>query len=392
MESSIDLGLPVTKDTNPSNNSSQNSIKSTEKPIGRRVSGKPWKYQKTATRRSQLPKVLRKSWTERMKEKNERIAVKLLENELKDKVESEKKRLATMSNFNFNGNNNNKNYANNTTMKDNHPSYSNNISTYYTINNNALTDSNDNYNGNFTGAYHHNYRGGKFNDSVSIGIAHPPSPGAPNYQNNILRKNLLKEFPLNKYTVDEVNNYITNIIKCLQTGQYECKICYKSIIFYQKTWTCQLCCTIFHLDCIKNLASKQIMETYYYGEIFWKCPGCDISSKSFPDSYQCFCGKTRNPLSKKNTTPHGCGKLCGKKCDNNSCSYACQQIKFNEICPEAAENSGQIILCNKACGDQNIYNVKKSVAIIIVRDPVIKVIVDRVKKYPISHLSANAVV
>nr|CAG8623531.1 14929_t:CDS:2 [Entrophospora candida] len=85
-------GLPVTKDTNPSNNSSQNSIKSTEKPIGRRVSGKPWKYQKTATRRSQLPKVLRKSWTERMKEKNERIAVKLLENELKDKVESEKKR------------------------------------------------------------------------------------------------------------------------------------------------------------------------------------------------------------------------------------------------------------------------------------------------------------
>ncbi|CAJ0750008.1 9103_t:CDS:2, partial [Entrophospora sp. SA101] len=177
----------------------------------------------------------------------------------------------------------------------------------------------------------------------------PPSPGAPNYQNNILRKNLLKEFPLNKYTVDEVNNYITNIIKCLQTGQYECKICYKSIIFYQKTWTCQLCCTIFHLDCIKNLASKQIMETYYYGEIFWKCPGCDISSKSFPDSYQCFCGKTRNPLSKKNTTPHGC-----------------------------------------ACGDQNIYNVKKSVAIIIVRDPVIKVIVDRVKKYPISHLSANA--
>ncbi|CAJ0835286.1 11141_t:CDS:2 [Entrophospora sp. SA101] len=209
MESSIDLGLPVTKDTNPSNNSSQNSIKSTEKPIGRRVSGKPWKYQKTATRRSQLPKVLRKSWTERMKEKNERIAVKLLENELKDKVESEKK-----SNFNFNGNNNNKNYANNTTMKDNHPSYSNNISTYYTINNNALTDSNDNYNGNFTGAYHHNYRGGKFNDSVSIGIAHPPSPGAPNYQNNILRKNLLKEFPLNKYTVDEAAENSGQIILC----------------------------------------------------------------------------------------------------------------------------------------------------------------------------------
>ena len=53
--------------------------------------GKPWKHKKTATRRSQLPKSLRKSWEMRMKEKNEREVLKLMEKELKDKIESEKK-------------------------------------------------------------------------------------------------------------------------------------------------------------------------------------------------------------------------------------------------------------------------------------------------------------
>ncbi|CAJ0904193.1 13212_t:CDS:2 [Entrophospora sp. SA101] len=60
-------------------------------------------------------------------------------------------------------------------------------------------------------------------DSITTPFLHPLSPGESNYQNNINRKTLLKKFPINKYTVDEVNDYITNIIKCLQTGQYECK-------------------------------------------------------------------------------------------------------------------------------------------------------------------------
>ncbi|CAJ0896197.1 2389_t:CDS:2, partial [Entrophospora sp. SA101] len=74
-------------------NQNQENAKSNKNTLATKFyhQGYHWKYQKTATRRSQLPKVLRKSWTERMKEKNERIAVKLLENELKDKVESEKK-------------------------------------------------------------------------------------------------------------------------------------------------------------------------------------------------------------------------------------------------------------------------------------------------------------
>ncbi|RHZ86444.1 hypothetical protein Glove_51g71 [Diversispora epigaea] len=66
--------------------------------IGRRVSGKIWKYKKTATRRSQLPYTLRKNWDERIKERTERETMKKLENELKEErlAEKMKKREAAL--------------------------------------------------------------------------------------------------------------------------------------------------------------------------------------------------------------------------------------------------------------------------------------------------------
>ncbi|CAB5210346.1 unnamed protein product [Rhizophagus irregularis] len=60
--------------------------------ITRRVSGKTWKHPKTATRRSQLPRSLRKNWNEKLKERNEREALKMLEKEMKEEREAEKKR------------------------------------------------------------------------------------------------------------------------------------------------------------------------------------------------------------------------------------------------------------------------------------------------------------
>lgn len=246
---------------------------------------------------------------------------------------------------------NHSNYSNYNNTKYNNNALYNNNSIKSHINTQYNNNYNNNYNRNFTGAYYRNHRNGKYNSPTSIRAAHvnipfiielddsdsdvdddddvdsdddessesgsnsngtsvelnadntsdnsseldsittpflrPSSPGEPNYQNNMNRKTLLKKFPINKYTVDELNDYITNIIKCLQTGQYECKVCYKSIMFYQKTWTCQLCCSIFHLPCIKKFATNQIMEVY---NDVWKCPGCDIPSKSFPNSYHCFCG------------------------------------------------------------------------------------------------------
>ncbi|CAG8452394.1 2890_t:CDS:10 [Diversispora eburnea] len=59
--------------------------------IGRRISGKIWKYKKTATRRSQLSPTLRKNWDERIKERTERETMKKLENELKEEQSSSNK-------------------------------------------------------------------------------------------------------------------------------------------------------------------------------------------------------------------------------------------------------------------------------------------------------------
>ncbi|KAF0386744.1 rRNA-processing protein CGR1 [Gigaspora margarita] len=89
METNTNPTINVPTDSCPA--SSPKLTQSTQK-IGRRVSGKPWKRLKTATRRSQLPRCLRKSWDDRLKERKEKDAMKLLEQKLKDEVESEKKR------------------------------------------------------------------------------------------------------------------------------------------------------------------------------------------------------------------------------------------------------------------------------------------------------------
>ncbi|CAH1762155.1 5614_t:CDS:2 [Entrophospora sp. SA101] len=80
-------------------------------------------------------------------------------------------------------------------------------------------------------------------------------------QNNINRKKLFKKFPLNKYTASEINNYVATLIDSLKTGQYECK----------------------------RLATSQLMETSNHGDLFWRCPGCDLPTNAFPNSYKCFC-------------------------------------------------------------------------------------------------------
>ncbi|CAG8669666.1 3787_t:CDS:2, partial [Paraglomus brasilianum] len=56
----------------------------------RRVSGKIWKNPKLATRRSQMSKSLRKTWDQRVQERKEREALKLIEKEIKDREEAKK--------------------------------------------------------------------------------------------------------------------------------------------------------------------------------------------------------------------------------------------------------------------------------------------------------------
>ncbi|KAF1807414.1 hypothetical protein FB192DRAFT_1355632 [Mucor lusitanicus] len=58
--------------------------------INKRVSGKNWKIQKTATARNQQPKQLRKNWDQRSKERARNDATKSLEKQLKAEKQAEK--------------------------------------------------------------------------------------------------------------------------------------------------------------------------------------------------------------------------------------------------------------------------------------------------------------
>ncbi|KAI9361316.1 hypothetical protein BD770DRAFT_317679 [Pilaira anomala] len=51
--------------------------------INKRVSGKNWKIQKSATVRTQMPKSLRKNWEQRTKERSRDASAKTLEKSLK---------------------------------------------------------------------------------------------------------------------------------------------------------------------------------------------------------------------------------------------------------------------------------------------------------------------
>ncbi|KAJ3491074.1 hypothetical protein NLI96_g1006 [Meripilus lineatus] len=57
-----------------------------------RVSGKPWKSQKTATVRSNLPQGVKTKWDERMEKTKKAKAIKLLQTELKEEKQAEKQR------------------------------------------------------------------------------------------------------------------------------------------------------------------------------------------------------------------------------------------------------------------------------------------------------------
>ncbi|KAI9252369.1 hypothetical protein BDA99DRAFT_444041 [Phascolomyces articulosus] len=58
--------------------------------INKRVSGKSWKLQKTATSRTQKAKTLRNSWAKRTAERTRINQVKALEKQMKDDKQAEK--------------------------------------------------------------------------------------------------------------------------------------------------------------------------------------------------------------------------------------------------------------------------------------------------------------
>ena len=96
--------------------------------------------------------------------------------------------------------------------------------------------------------------------------------------------------------------------------EYECMICYESIKFKSKVWSCKTCWAIFHLNCIAKWGASSGSGA----GAGWRCPGCQSQYSDLPCDYFCFCGKSTDPRNK--LAPHSCQNACGKV---GHCSHPC---------------------------------------------------------------------
>uniref|UniRef100_A0A6A7FWG0 Transcriptional repressor NF-X1-like n=1 Tax=Hirondellea gigas TaxID=1518452 RepID=A0A6A7FWG0_9CRUS len=128
---------------------------------------------------------------------------------------------------------------------------------------------------------------------------------------------------------EDTKNQRDQLTEQLQKGSYECSICCERIKPVNAIWSCKKCYNCYHLHCIKKWASSSKEG----GESGWRCPTCNNQSSKRPNSYQCFCGKLRDPEYNRRDTPHSCGELCGRARDNQWCTHNCNVLCHPGPCP-----------------------------------------------------------
>lgn len=104
------------------------------------------------------------------------------------------------------------------------------------------------------------------------------------------------------------------LIREIESGRLECLVCCENIKPFQSTWSCANCFHIIHLNCIIKWATSS------KDEAGWRCPACQHVTQPIPDTYWCFCGKTKSPQYNRNDVAHSCGELCAKR---DGCEHPC---------------------------------------------------------------------
>jgi hypothetical protein len=144
-------------------------------------------------------------------------------------------------------------------------------------------------------------------------------------------------------TVEKVFNTLTEkLIHCLSNQTHKCDVCSDIVKRHVATWSCSNCFNVFHLGCIRKLATDSIKEKKE-----WKCPTCVQSSTTIPNTYYCFCHKHVDPHHDMFLTPHGCGEECGKKRADPKCPHACSISCHPGPCPECVGTRDEQCYCGK---------------------------------------------
>ncbi|KAK7196535.1 transcription factor-like protein [Novymonas esmeraldas] len=110
----------------------------------------------------------------------------------------------------------------------------------------------------------------------------------------------------------------------LQDETHECPSCLERVRVQQPIWSCNECFHVYHFACIRRWAQVE------RDMVVFSCPQCrHVQSKPLTD--HCFCGKVSQPKYDPLSTPHSCGRPCGRA--RPHCSHRCPAQCHPGPCP-----------------------------------------------------------
>ena len=260
----------------------------------------------------------------------------------------------------------------------------NNQNTYYNSNNyynnkNKNKKNFNNYYGNNSNNYY--YYGSKtYGNNYNYNYNNKYDYYEDNYEQNN-KKSI--EYYINKIKKENIliPELTQNLINDLEKNKLICMICELAIKKDQSIWSCNICYSIIHLNCItewikKNNPNYNEKSKNENSKLSYTCPHCKslYENNKFP-IYNCYCGKYYEAVKEKNKyldpdlIPHGCGLFCKEKvCPHiKFCPLPChpgphvqckEQIKIfcycgknSKIVPCSYESETDFC-CNEVCGKQ----------------------------------------
>ena len=266
----------------------------------------------------------------------------------------------TNNSNNSNTNANNNSYYNNKKKKNynNNYYYGNDSNNYYYYGSKAYGN-NYNYNYNYNNKYDYYDQNYQYKYKKTI-------------------DDYISKIDKEKISVPELT---LNLINDLQKNKISCMICELPIKKDQSIWSCNICYSIIHLNCVnewikKNNPNFNEKSKDENSKLSWTCPHCkSLYEDNKLPVYNCYCGKYYEAVKENNKhldtnlVPHGCGLFCKEKiCPHiKSCPIPChpgphvqckEQTKIFCYCGKKSKTvpcsfeSETDFCCNEICGKQ----------------------------------------
>ena len=132
----------------------------------------------------------------------------------------------------------------------------------------------------------------------------------------------------------------------ISSGTYECGICTDKVTRRSWLWSCDTCWTVFHLDCVKKWAHKDLTHRQTErrdgaappAPAKWRCPGCNLLKEDVPFEFICWCEKEVKPRPPSGCPPASCGQTCGRlRNGRKPCPHPCDETCHAGPCPPCSK-------------------------------------------------------